>query len=65
MHNLNGEFLSSKTIVSSNVHLIRSENNLPENEDVEAAVKYAFDTVEDLVTVKEPMWYKMGKYTTV
>lgn len=34
------------------------------SEDIDHAVKIAKKTVEDLINIKEPMWFKMGKIST-
>lgn len=59
----------------SNVHqtLIKATNDAVKkedsdesdilNENVENAVKYGLEKVEELLTIKEPMWYKMGKFS--
>lgn len=45
----------------------RNEKNVLKNRDnsisdtVENAVKFGLDKVEELLTVKEPMWFKMGE----
>lgn len=32
------------------------------NDKIENAVKYGLEKVEELLTIKEPMWFKMGKF---
>ncbi|XP_028127877.1 heme peroxidase 2-like [Diabrotica virgifera virgifera] len=38
------------------------EKNILEHQNVDEAVKYGLDTVENLLSIKEPLWYKMGLF---
>ncbi|XP_072381923.1 myeloperoxidase-like [Diabrotica undecimpunctata] len=38
------------------------EKNTLEHQNVDEAVKYGLDSVENLLTIKEPLWFKLGLF---
>ncbi|CAG9826224.1 unnamed protein product [Diabrotica balteata] len=38
------------------------EKNTLEHQNVDEAVKYGLDTVENLLSIKEPLWFKLGLF---